>query len=272
MSWRNRNSWLVLSAGVALIAWLLTRWITHVNYGSASVVTVAFDERAPFQVERFLNGFSGIREQRTHLPEALLTSRGNALFLVTPTTRSITIRGINVDDVSCDSLNEQRWSAALLLGAGKNVILTPIPVEKRSGEVFIPIPNRIQAELHRSADARGAITCHFVHDLATSPTFTERAITVRAQTRPGQAVLLDVSALENIDDLRFSGGLQAPLGGERVRLLYGGDNVMSVEWTDVAALERRDIILVLIGAISAIAAAMAIEAIRPVVERRSKSE
>jgi hypothetical protein len=47
---------------------------------------------------------------------------------------------------------------------------------------------------------------------------------------------------------------------------------MSVEWTDVAALERRDIILVLIGAISAIAAAMAIEAIRPVVERRSKSE
>jgi hypothetical protein len=104
------------------------------------------------------------------------------------------------------------------------------------------------------------------------PTFTERAVTVRANTGSGGAVVLDVSALQDVDDLRFSGGLQAPLGGDRTRLLYGGDDIVSAEWVDVAAQEQRDIILVIIGALSAIAAAMAIEAIRPAVERQAKRD
>ncbi len=104
-----------------------------------------------------------------------------------------------------------------------------------------------------------------------APTFTERAITVRAQTGLGGAVFLDVSALEDVDDLRFSGGLQAPLGGDRTRILYAGDDIVSAEWVDVAAQEQRDIVLVIIGALSAIAAATVIEAVRPVVERRTKA-
>jgi hypothetical protein len=79
--------------------------------------------------------------------------------------------------------------------------------------------------------------------------------------------LLDISALEDIDNLRFSGGIYFPLAGERTRLLESTDNVVSVEWVDVSASEKRDIVLVTVGALAAIGAAMAIEAIRPFIER-----
>jgi hypothetical protein len=161
--------------------------------------------------------------------------------------------------------------AAFLVGAENAAALTPIPIQSRRNDVFIPIPNRMHAALAGAPDHRAGIVCKLARPLAMAPTFTERAITVRAQTGPGGAVFLDVSALEDVDDLRFSGGLEPLLGGDRTRVLYSGDDIVSAEWVDVTAQEQRDIVLVLIGALSAIAAATAIEAIRPAVERRTKA-
>lgn len=194
------------------------------------------------------------------------------LFLVTPTMRSIAIQGVDPGSISCGSLSDEREGpAAFLVDPVRTVALTPIAIESVRGKVTIPIPNRIHQALARRPEIRAGIVCKVARPLAMAPTFTERAVTVRAETGPGGAVLLDVSALEDVDDLRFSGGVQTPLGGDRTRLLYDGDDVVSAEWVDVTAEEQRDIVLVIIGALSAIAAATAIEAIRPAVERRTKS-
>jgi hypothetical protein len=269
MIWQ-RNLWLLLALVVALIAWQLTRWITHVDHRPRPVVTITFDERPPFQYGRLALGIPALQHERHRFAEAALTSQAHILFLVTPTMRSIAVVGLDPGSVSCGSLPDERGApAAFLVGAESATALTPIPTQSRSNGVFIPIPNRIHATLVRASGHRAGIVCKLAHPLATAPTFTERAITVRAETGPGGAVFLDVSALEDVDDLRFSGGLAPLLGGDRTRVLYSGDNIVSAEWVDVTAQEQRDIVLVLIGALSAIAAATAIEAIRPVVERRT---
>jgi hypothetical protein len=270
MLWQ-RNLWLLLALLVALIAWQLTRWITHVDHSPRPIVTIAFDERPPFQYERLAFGITALQHERHRFAEAALTTQAHILFFVTPTMRSITVGGVDPGSVSCGSLpNERGAPVAFLVGAEKAAALTPIPIQSRRDDVLIPIPDRIHAALVRAADRRAGIVCKLARPLAMAPTFTERAITVQAQTGPGGAVVLDVSALEDVDDLRFSGGLQAPLGGDRTRVLYAGDDIVSAEWVDVTAQEQRDIVLVIIGALSAIAAATAIEAIRPVVERRTK--
>jgi len=271
MFWQ-RNLWLLLALAVALTAWQLTRWITHVDHRPRPVVTIAFDERPPFQYERLTLGLKALRTQRQRFAEVALTSQAHILFLITPTMRSIAVGGVDPGSVSCGSLPDERGaSAAFLVGAEEAAALTPIPIQTSHDKVFIPIPNRIRAALARAPDGRVGIVCKLARPLAMAPTFTERAITIRAQTGAGGAVLVDVSALEDVDDLRFSGGLQAPLEGDRTRVLYSGDDIVSAEWVDVTAQEQRDIVLVLIGALSAIAAATAIEAIRPAVERRTKA-
>jgi hypothetical protein len=269
MIWQ-RNLWLLLALLVALIAWQLTRWITHVNHAPRPVLTLIFDERPPFQYGRLALGIPALQHERHRFAEAALTSQAHILFLVTPTMRSIAVVGLDPGSVACGSLPDQAGAAtAFLVGAENDAALAPIPIQNRSNGVFIPIPYRIHAALVRAPGHRAGIVCKLAHPLATAPTFTERAITVRAQTGPGGAVFLDVSALEDVDDLRFSGGLAPLLGGDRTRVLYSGDDIVSAEWVDVTAQEQRDIVLVLIGALSAIAAATAIEAIRPVVERRT---
>lgn len=270
MIWQ-RNLWLLLALAVAVTAWQLTRWITHVDHGPSPVLTIDFDERPPFQFERLPHGVTALQRERHQFAEAAMTSQAHLLFLVTPTMRSITVGGVDPASVSCGSLPyEPGGAAAFLVDADRNAALTPIEVQSRHGNVFLPIPDRIHAALARTPDRRAGIVCKLAHPLATAPTFTERAITVRAKTGTGGAVLIDVSALEDVGDLRFSGGLQSPLGGDRTRLLYAGDDIVSAEWSDVTAQEQRDIVLVVIGALSAIAAALAIETLRPLVERHTK--
>ena len=270
MIWQ-RNLWLLLALVVALTAWQLTRWITHVNHSPRPVVSIVFDERPPFQFERLTLGITALQRERNRFAEAALTSEAHILFFVTPTMRSISIRGIDQSSISCGSLsNERQGPAAFLVDAERTAALTPIAIQTSAGKVIIPIPDRIRGALVRAPASRAGIVCTTARPLAIAPTFTERAVTVRAKTGSGGAVLLDVSALEDVDDLRFSGGVQTPLGGDRTRLLYDGEDVVSAEWVDVTAQEQRDIVLVIIGALSAIAAATAIEAIRPAVERRTK--
>ncbi len=268
----SRNLWLLLALAVAIVAWQLTRWITHVNHAPRPVVTIVFDERPPFQFERVPFNVSALQRERHRFPEVALTGSAHVLFFVTPATRSIAIRGIDAREFTCAQLNATRGGTAVLLADDAHAsTLAPMAIQSTRDGAIIAIPSGIHEALARTPDGRAAITCTFQSPLATEPTFTERAITVRAVTAPGGAALLDVSALEDVDDLRFSGGLQAPLGGDRARLAYGGDDVVSAEWVDVTAQEQRDIVLVLIGALSAIAAATAIEAIRPAVERRTKA-
>ena len=256
--WRPRNLWLLLALAVALVAWQLTRWITHVDHRPAPVLSIVFDERPPFLFERIPISVTALQRERHRFPEVALTSEGHLLFFVTPAMRSIAIRGIDSNQISC---------ADAALSAG----LASIPIQGTPGGLTIAIPERIRNALARAPDRRARIACALRRPLAAAPTFTERAVTIRVETSPGGAALLDVSALEDIDDLRFSGGLQAPLGGDRTRLVYSDDDVVSAEWVDVTAQEQRDIVLVLIGALSAIAAATAIEAIRPAVERRTNA-
>jgi hypothetical protein len=268
----QRNLWLLLALIVALTAWQLTRWITHVDHSPRPIFSVVFDERPPFQFARLPLGITALQRERNRFAEAALTSEAHMLFFVTPTMRSIAIQGVDQGSIVCGSLSDEREGPdAFLVDPEKAVALTPIALQTSATEVVIPIPNRIRDALVGTPARRAGIVCELAHPLAMAPTFTERAVTVRAKTGSGGAVLLDVSALEDVDDLRFSGGVQTPLGGDRTRLVYDGNDIVSAEWVDVTAQEQRDIVLVIIGALSAIAAATAIEAIRPAVERRTKS-
>ncbi len=268
----GRNLWLLLALAVAIVAWLLTRWITHVNHTPRPVVTIVFDERPAFQFQRVPFGLTALQRERRKFPEVALTGKAHVLFFVTPSLRSITIRGLDAREITCAQLNGAPGAIAALPADDENVARqTSIAIQSSSAGAVIAIPSAMHEALARTRDRRAGISCKFRHPLAMNPTFTERALTVRANTAPGGAVLLNVTALEDVDDLRFSGGLQAPLGGDRTRLVYSGDDVVSAEWVDVTAQEQRDIVLVLIGALSAIAAATAIEAIRPAVERRTKT-
>jgi hypothetical protein len=267
----QRDLWLSIGVVVATIAWWLTHVITHVDHTPGATVTVAFDERPSFQFERVPLAFSALQRERQRFDEAALTGRSQVVFFVTPATRAIAISGIHPGDVSCGALKqEDADEAALLAGTARDTDRTPVSVGTSGAGVSVVVPARLRRDLASKPGTRGAIACTFRRRVASEPTFTERALTVRATTGRGGAVLVDISALEDVDDLRFSGGLQAPLGGDRTRLLYGGDNVVSLEWADVMAQEQRDIVLVLIGALSAVAAASIIEGIRPVVERRPK--
>lgn len=262
---------MLLALVVAVIAWQLTRWITHVNHSQRPVVSIIFDERPSVEFERLPLDATGLQRERYRFAEAALTSQAHVLFLITPTTRSIALGGVDLRTISCSALPDQRGeSAAFLVDAESTAVLAPVPIQISRDRVFIPVPNRMREDLAQAPGRRGGIICQLAHPLATAPTFTERAVTVRARTSAGGAVVLDVSALEDVDDLRFSGGIQSLLGGDRTRILYGGDDIVSAEWVDVTAQEQRDIVLVLIGALSAIAASTVIEAVRPFVERRTK--
>ncbi len=268
--WRLRNLWLLLAAAIALVAWALTIRITHVDRAPQREIGIAIDERPAFQFERLPVSVSALQQARHRFPEVALTGREHLLLLATPGTRSLTISGIDPSGVTCGALERIQGDTAAIEAAGdERIALAPIDTRVSPGSIFIPISDAMRARA-AATGRRTAILCRFAHAVATAPTFTERAVTMHVQTGTGGAVMLDVSALEDVDDLRFSGGIQVPLGGDRTRLTFRDDDVVSAEWVDVAASEQRDIVLVIIGALSAIAAAMAIEAIRPIVETQNE--
>lgn len=142
----------------------------------------------------------------------------------------------------------------------------PVSTTKQDG-TLITIPNSLHVALTRRTSGQGAIRCQTSRPLAAAPTFTDRSLTIQAQNGSAGVVVLDVSALEDIDNVRFSGGIANAFLGDRTRILGPNNDVVSVEWNDVSAEEQRDIVLVTIGALAAIAAAMIIESVRPFIER-----
>lgn len=248
---------------------MLTRWITHVNHAAIPLVTLNFDQHPPSRLVRIPSS-PELDQSRIPYPGVSMISPSRVLLTVTPATRSIAAKGVAAANLSCRSVDvSQTGVTALLANEGIGGVSAPVAVERRGDDVFIPISPQLSRAVARTPSGIGAIVCQFSRPVSATPTFTERAITIKTNTRSAGAVLFDVSALEDVDDVRFSGGLQLPYGGDRVRILYGGNDVIAVEWADVGAQERRDIVLVIIGALSAIAAATVIEAIRPVVESRS---
>jgi hypothetical protein len=202
------------------------------------------------------------------VPRVVIVTYNEALLLVTPATFSVRVDGVNPKNVSCGYSDRivASASAAYLSETIRQAPLKPIAIPlSTASQTFIRVPEALHAALAHER-GQGIIACRIARPLPAAPTFTDRAMTVRALNGPTGAVFLDVSALDDIDNLRFSGGLQLPFAGERTRLLDSSDSVVSAEWANVTAQEQRDIVLVLVGALAAIAAAMAIEAIRPLVE------
>jgi hypothetical protein len=268
IDWKPNFSWAVLALLTAVVAWRLTHIITHVDPSAMSTVTLSVDEQPPLSLTT-RSSLATLQQARFQIPALVITGYKEALLVVTAPMRSLAVDKRNVANVSCGVSDHvfERASLTFLADAAKEESFKPLPVSPDAVHgTSVPVPSSLRAALAKVPKAQGVIRCVFSAPLAAAPTYTDRSLTLRLRNTAG-AVILDVSGLEDIDDARFSGGVTVPFAGDRVRLLDGSENIVSVDWVDVAASERRDIVLVLIGALAAIGAAMAIEAIRPLIER-----
>lgn len=269
MDLRPRLYWGGLAVVVALIATALTIWITHVDRSPKPVIGFEVKESNPLRIDRLRLSIASINTVRFRIPRVVMADPRMVLFMVTSGTSSIVLTGVEPRGLRCGYLEDvaagasaEYWSDAVSREPLQRMSVAPRP----SGPLVLAVPATLRRSLASRTDAQGVMACSVSRTLASKTTFTERAMTVHAQNGEYGSLMVDVSALEDVDNLRFSGGIAIPIAGERTRLMDRYDNIVSAEWTSVAAAERRDIVLVLIGGLAAIAAAMAIEAIRPFVE------
>jgi hypothetical protein len=295
MNWRPTIYWGILAAIFGLIAVLLTRWITAVHLESDRPFAIVFDENVPWVRELTAGTVLTNTPERRKLPSLVITGYNEILLVVTPGTRGIHILGYTPDALSCAAPERTAvgLSSAVIAQAIQKLPLTPVTVAKShdvaladeaahlGAPLGIPqnwpvtdiiVPARLERQIRSSHFGQGAIRCRFTRPLPASPTFTDRSINIVTLATRSSAAILDVSALTDIQDLRFFGGLVVPWAGDRTRIFDHNDQLVSVEWSDVTAQEERDVILVLIGALAAIAAATALEALRPIVERLTHVE
>jgi hypothetical protein len=222
------------------------------------------------RLDSTLLGLFGLGQERGRFPAAALTGAEAILFIPTPATRSVALSGAGNTRLSCQVIDVRNGGiTALLAGSTQNAARVPVAVEQRGQSWLISTTPQMRRAFAGMPDHQGAIECILSHPVSGVLTFTERGLTVRAVTQSASATMIDLSALQDVDDVRILGGIEVPFGGDRLRLLSGDANVVSVEWTDMIAQEQRDIVLVIIGALSALAAASVIEAIRPRIESKS---
>jgi hypothetical protein len=254
-----------------LVGALLTRWVTKVHPGVEATVDVAFDERPPLTLSLERIDPEQFNTSRYRIPVIALAAQNSVVFIVGPTTRGMTIANHAPREMTCrvDTRVFTATSFIVIAARAERDPSTPVPVAPSGdGGARIAVPDALHATLQRIPKAQGAILCTFTRPIAASPTFTQRTLTVEARNGSG-AVILFVPVLENVDNVNFSGGIIVPIAGERIRLLGGADYVLAIDWADVAAEEQHDVVLVLVGGLAAIAAAMAIEAVRPFIERET---
>jgi hypothetical protein len=266
---RARFLWGMLALLIFVVAWLLTRLITHVDHHQQATVGVTIDERSPYRFDLTHVTLMNVRRALPRIPSIVVVGPQAVAIVVTPTLKSVAISGVGPTEISCTALDRalENGPVSTLLREAERGSLVSLPVASTPSGISIVVPDGLQRALASIPAGRGLITCKTAHTLAARPTFSERALTLRASNELGGSIMLDISALEDITELRFAGGVDVPFAGDRTRLLTGEQNVVAVDWVDGSAQEERDIILVVIGALAAIGAAMAIETIRPFIER-----
>jgi hypothetical protein len=294
MNWRPTIYWGLLAAFVGICALALTRWITAYHPGTGRQIGVVFEEHpsAAHVVPRFVG--DEVMPFGTQLPRIVVTNSNELLLVITHATRSIILAGFVGGHPTCSAMDDaaSNASVAALVQAVKRLHMTPIPTERADlaslgivtpqlpdmtpselagniPAVVIRIPPALTAKVKALKHGQGVVQCEFSSSLAASPTFTDRSVTIVTLSSHSGPALLDVSALTNIVDLRFFGGTVLPWEGSRTRAFDQTDQLVLVEWSDVAAEEQRDVILVIIGALAAISAATLLEAVRPIVEKVS---
>jgi hypothetical protein len=270
MDWKPRFYWALLALLTALIGWRLTRLITHVNHGATSLVTILYDEQSPIQLRLTNVDVAVLERARFQVPRVVVSGSSETVFVVTARTRVITILDVKPQEASCSFTDRAFRSGSMpyLIDTLTSGAVKPLPITMTQQHgTLITIPRSLHVALTHVTEAQGAIRCVLRRPLAAAPTFTGRSLTIQARNGSAGVVVLDVSALEDIDNVRFSGGIANAFLGDRTRILGPNNDVVSVEWDDVSAEEQRDIVLVTIGALAAIAAAMVIEALRPFIER-----
>jgi hypothetical protein len=262
--------WAALAVLTFLVGALLTRWVTKVHPAVEATVDVAFDERPPLTLSLERIDPEQFNTSRYRIPVIALAAQNSVVFIVGPTTRGMTIANQAPRDMTCrvDTRVFTATSFTVIAARAERDPSTPVSVASGDGGARIAVPDALHTTLRRIPKAQGAILCTFTRPLAASPTFTQRTLTVAARNGSG-AVILDVPVLENVDNVNFSGGIIVPIAGGRIRLLGGADYILAIDWADVAAEEQHDVVLVLVGGLAAIAAAMAIEAVRPFIEREA---
>ncbi|HTJ27001.1 MAG TPA: hypothetical protein VMA36_12660 [Candidatus Limnocylindria bacterium] len=269
MHWRPRVAWASLAVLTVLAASLLTHWVTSVHPNVEPTVRVVFDEQPPVVLRVGNVAPAELKAARYRIPAILFAAEDTVVFIVGPPTRSVAFENLDPRDVTC-RVDERAFTSESFMSIAQKAQrdrITVLPVSAtEQGGVRIAVPDALHAAIAATRNGQGAIVCTFARPPVAAPTFTERAVTVMARNGAG-AVVVDVSVLENVENLSFSGGIIVPFAGERVRLLAGADDVLSLAWVNVAAQEQRDVVLVLVGGLAAIAAAMAIEAVRPFIER-----
>ena len=295
MNWRVTIYWGSLAVLVGLLALGLTHWITSVHLGSDRPFAVVFDETSPNirMPVRFTDEAS--TPQRRQLPRIILIGYDELMFVVTPTTHGVHILGYTRNQFSCNAMQRSATgaSSAAIVQAVRRLPLEAVDLTPSSDSVVnaeavrlsaanglssplpvtdVVVPGALEAQVRAQKFGQGVIICHFKVPLAASPTFTDRSLTIVAPSTRSTATLLDVSALRDIQNLRFLGGVVIPWAGDRARVFDKYDEVISVEWSDVVAEEKRDVFLVIIGALAAIAASTGLEAIRPIVEHLTRTE
>ena len=268
MNWKPRVYWAFFALVIAGVGWRLTALITHVDQSAQFALDVRYEGETAHPKLGDITLHS-VEQERYLVPGVVIDGMQHAVLIVTPATRSFVLTNIDPKNLSCaysDRVFRHSPPVAMIEKSGnKQQRVAPISDRPGGGSIIV-VPQSLHVALVQASTAQGAIACATSRQLAASPTFTDRSLTLHVEGLSGP-FFVDVSALEDIDDLRFSGGFAIPLAGERMRFLNEQNNFISLEWVDVSAAEERDIVLVIVGALAAISAAMAIEAIRPFIER-----
>lgn len=85
--------------------------------------------------------------------------------------------------------------------------------------------------------------------------------------KPVRGLIVDLSGIPDIEDLRFDGGFQEQqwAGYENIRVIPPGQ-FLRAHWKEIRSEQTRDILLVVIGTLIAIGATTLIEGLRPLFE------
>lgn len=286
--------WGLLAALVTLLCVFLTHLITHVDSHARRSIGFSIENDRPIDLLGLRPSAKDLESIRFTIPRVALVDYKQALFIITPGVRSVSMYAEEPLHVSCGSSAQIEASAPthFFSELAKAPGLEPLPVRFDASPSVVPlrddplsglpavkeqlwkaafdVPADLRAKLAHTPDGQALIRCEFADSLAASPTFSGRFLMAGIPLVNTGIVALDLSAFDGISALSFGGGIAVPVSGDRVRFLDPDDRLVTAEWTDEAAAEQRDVILVLIGGLAAVAAAMAIEAIRPSVERRAR--